>query len=1012
MSNHSLNQPAVQFAIDQTSREYDAQSRPYTAYRVVTSYQGQAFHVQRRFREFRALHDQLLPFCLGLPKHFPLWPNVFNRLEPSVIAQRQVSLVRYLTDTLVALQGNPLPPVFRNFLQLPPASEDDSKKEADPLMVAAQLEPSDTVILVAYKLPIYAQRVQPRSVGAGWKITWDVESVLNKEALHLFVRALWVGCLPLRDENGSTLIPTLDEQDELSDLLLEQFNCVPVFLEQQLNDDFYSGFCRSYLRPIFHNQLTLPNEENPFSEVQWRAYCTVNKKFSEKVMEVYEQGHLTWIHDYHLLLLPSYILRRHRTAHIGLFLHSPFPASDVFRSIAVREELLRAMLNSDLIGFLLFEYTRNFLTCCKRMLGLEHEFKRGGFLGVEYGGRHIMVQVSTFGVSPTVITRYLKETETMRIAEGELAEINKDEAAVQTDRRSPPVVLAGVDYLDRFKGVQLKLLAWEGLLEHYPKYRQGFVLVQLLITSRNQENIRGARDGNLRAELNSIVTRINTAFPGSVYLHEKSSLSMAERLCLWLKARVIVNSAIREAVNAHSLEYVLARSLANQSAGVAVLSEFSGFSRVLNGTITVNPWSKLQFVAALDQALEMPATEREARARKDLQHVHNNTSEDWARRFLLDLKSMRRKSEEHWLAVGFGLTSFRMIGMGVDFKALDTQQVLLGYRRSSHRAILLDWGGTLTEGITDMGFFDVREETQFEVPEAVLSVLRNLCANPNNHVMILSGLGRDKVQAAFGSVPNLSLAVEHGFYYRIKSGPWQQLLPGVDTSWKEVAEAIIGVYTSRTTGSFLQKKGASVTWNFQTADPEFGAMQARELQYHLQGVLAAFPVVVRVGKAYVEACPQGINKGVMADRFLEIIQASDSRKSTNNQVDFILCIGDDSSDELMFSALHSKFGQKPTDLELFTATVGRKPSDASAFLSDHHDVTELLKMLSALNASKKKQNYSMNDLTSFTSLSLGVLHTAELGRRQQRPSIEDLQPRKEASVDLITSRSSRRRSIS
>ena len=41
-------------------------------------------------------------------------------------------------------------------------------------------------------------------------------------------------------------------------------------------------------------------------------------------------------------------------------------------------------------------------------------------------------------------------------------------------------------------------------------------------------------------------------------------------------------------------------------------------------------------------------------------------------------------------------------------------------------------------------------------------------------------------------------------------------------------------------------------------------MQARELQYHLHSVLAAFPVVVRVGKGYVEACPKGINKE-MAD---------------------------------------------------------------------------------------------------------------------------------------------------
>ena len=71
--------------------------------------------------------------------------------------------------------------------------------------------------------------------------------------------------------------------------------------------------------------------------------------------------------------------------------------------------------------------------------------------------------------------------------------------------------------------------------------------------------------------------------------------------------------------------------------------------------------------------------------------------------------------------------------------------------------------------------------------------VRQLCADANNHVMILSGLSREKVNQAFGGVPNLSLACEHGFHYRVKNGPWEQLLPGVDTSWREVAEAIMHV---------------------------------------------------------------------------------------------------------------------------------------------------------------------------------------------------------------------------
>lgn len=55
-------------------------------------------------------------------------------------------------------------------------------------------------------------------------------------------------------------------------------------------------------------------------------------------------------------------------------------------------------------------------------------------------------------------------------------------------------------------------------------------------------------------------------------------------------------------------------------------------------------------------------------------------------------------------------------------------------------------------------------------------------------------------------------------------------------------------------------QGSSILWNFGGCDPEFGAMQAKELQATLQDVLAAFPVVVRAGKAYVEACYKEVDK--------------------------------------------------------------------------------------------------------------------------------------------------------
>eukprot|EP00900_Chrysochromulina_parva_P021437 jgi/Chrpa1/3927/Chrysochromulina_OHIO_Genome00015594-RA len=951
--------PTLTFSVDSEVREREENGWEYSAYTVVTSYQGQLFSINRRYKEFVTLHSQLRAHLPELPSNFHLGGHPFNRFAPEVIEERKVGFQRYLTEVLKALQGAELPAVLRTFLSLPPP-EGPSSGSSDPaMMVPAQLEASDTVILVSYQLPVTVSR----AAGGGFDVVWDDNAVLNKLALNLPSRVLWVGCVGINIEKH--------EQDALADLLLEEFNCVLVLLDEQLRRDFYQGFCRGYLRPILHNSLQLPAATDPYSEDEWRAYCTANKKFAEKVMEVYEPGFLTWVHDYHLLLLPSYILRRHRTAHIGLFLHSPFPASDIFRTIAVRDELLRAMLNADLIGFLLFEYTRNFLTCCKRMLGLEYEFRRGGFLGVEYGGRHVMVQVSTFGVSSPLLQKHMEPPVVVH-ARGELQPLDTFlEAHAKANGGQAPTLLAGVDYLDRFKGVQLKLLAWERLLQHYPKYQRGHVLVQICLASRNQ--VKLVRDANeVQTEVEAIVRRIQARYPGAIYYELRGDISTGTRMRLWQMAEVAVFSAVREAVNVWPLEYVLTRSFAKVPAGVLVLSEFSGFSRVLNGALRINPFAIQSVSETLDMALELPPGEREARARKDLAHVNTNTSEDWGRRFLVDLKSMKRKQEEHWMAVGFGLASFRMVGMGIDFKALETQQALLAYRQSSRRAILLDWGGTLTPA--DTGFYDARDGEKYQVPESVLAVLRALCSDPNNHIMIMSGLSRDKVQTAFGSVPFLSLAAEHGFHYRIKGGSWQQLLPGVNLNWYDVAEAIVKVYTTRTNGSYVQKKGCSIVWNYQHADPEFGVMQARELQYHLQGVLAAFPVNVRVGKGYVEACPKGINKGVMAERAIDVANAAlarDAHGGVSGTVDFVLCIGDDSSDELMFQALHSKFGQRPTDVSLFTVTVGRKPSEASSYLGDHTEVVELLKMLSSIGAAKKKGFASMGRGTT-PSLSLSL----------------------------------------
>ena len=73
--------------------------------------------------------------------------------------------------------------------------------------------------------------------------------------------------------------------------------------------------------------------------------------FSDKLVEVISMDDdFVWIHDYHLLVLPSLLRKRFHRLRCGLFLHSPFPSSEIWRTFPKREELLRSLLNVDLIG--------------------------------------------------------------------------------------------------------------------------------------------------------------------------------------------------------------------------------------------------------------------------------------------------------------------------------------------------------------------------------------------------------------------------------------------------------------------------------------------------------------------------------------------------------------------------------------------------------------------------------------------------------------------------------------
>ena len=75
--------------------------------------------------------------------------------------------------------------------------------------------------------------------------------------------------------------------------------------------------------------------------------------------------------------------------------------------------------------------------------------------------------------------------------------------------------------------------------------------------------------------------------------------------------------------------------------------------------------------------------------------------------------------------------------------------------------------------------------------------------------------------------------------------------------------------------------------------------------------------------------------------------------------DFVLCIGDDKSDEDMFESIVD--ATVAPSVEIFACTVGRKPSKAKYYLEDIGDVIHMLEGLA--EASQTSQRSSLHNLS-------------------------------------------------
>lgn len=181
---------------------------------------------------------------------------------------------------------------------------------------------ADSVIILSMRLPVKITR------GKDGKLTLEesqsaIYPIIYKLKDHGLLKFRWIG--------WPGIVPKDDEEKEAITSLLQNEKITPVFLDEQTMK-LFNLFVEQHLWLLFHNFLS-PEISNHIELMNdlWHAYCDVNSAFVQVLQQLKQENDLVWINNVHLMLVPQYFKRHALNSTLGMYLHTPFPNSDIFR---------------------------------------------------------------------------------------------------------------------------------------------------------------------------------------------------------------------------------------------------------------------------------------------------------------------------------------------------------------------------------------------------------------------------------------------------------------------------------------------------------------------------------------------------------------------------------------------------------------------------------------------------------------------------------------------------------
>ena len=402
-----------------------------------------------------------------------------------------------------------------------------------------------------------------------------------------------------------------------------QYSLRRVWVTPEEEQGYYFGLANEGLWPLCHLAYVRPK----FRKSDWEHYRTVNRRFAKSVTkEAHNPDPVVLVQDYHFALLPQMVREELPNATITLFWHIPWPSAETFGICPWRQEILKGMLQADIIGFHTRYHCQNFLATVDRYLEAHIDQEHSTVTIQDHYCR-----IAPYPISIEWPPQWLK---------GQPAVADCRSKLLQTlGLPSTTLIGLGVERWDFTKGIVDRLLALEALLDSEPHWQGKLVFLQIAAPTRS--SLAAYRE--LQVITQETADRINHRFGTSDYKpivlipehRDPQAIFELYRACDFC----IVNS-LHDGMNLVAKEFVASR---DDEDGVLILSTFAGASRELVEALIVNPYDVDETAQAISQALRMTREERQERMRLMRQTVKENNVFRWAGRMLMDAARVRQR---------------------------------------------------------------------------------------------------------------------------------------------------------------------------------------------------------------------------------------------------------------------------------------------------------------------------------------------------------------------------------